>query len=80
LEEAFWIRGIAFNKAFWAPSRSFFSTDTLTFFTKDFTVDLIWRFRSLLFSFCLARLIADKWVAKIQPPFLHPHLLVFPQA
>jgi hypothetical protein len=28
-------------------------------------VVLMWRFRSLLFSFCLARLIADKWIAKI---------------
>jgi hypothetical protein len=65
LERAFWIKGIVFNKPFWAPSTSSFSTDALTFFMDDFTVDLIWRFRSLLFSFCLARLMADKWVAKI---------------
>ena len=42
---------------------------TLTFFTEDLTVDLIWRFRSLLFSFCLALLMTDKWIAKIEPPF-----------
>jgi len=69
LESAFWIRGIAFDKAFWAPSTSFLATATRTFFTEDFTVVLILRFRSLLFSFCLARLMADKWIAKIEPPF-----------
>jgi len=60
LEQAFWMRGITVNKAFLAPSTSFPSTATLTFFIEDFTVDLIWRFRSLLFSFCLARLMADR--------------------
>jgi hypothetical protein len=61
---------MTFNKAFWAPSTSFFSMATLTFFTEDFTVVLMWRFRSLLFSFCLARLMADRWIAKIESPFL----------
>jgi len=77
LESPFWIKGIAFDKAFRAPSTSFFAMAILTFFTEDFTVDLIWRFRSLLFSFCLALLIADKWVAKIRL-LSSPHPLPLP--
>jgi hypothetical protein len=30
------MRGVAFNKAFWAASTSFFSMATLTFFIKDY--------------------------------------------
>jgi len=88
LESAFWMRGIVFNKAFRAPSTSFFAMAVLTFFTEDFTVDLMWRFRSLLFSFCLARLMADRWIAKLSllfyrieelqiPKFLNPSIPKF---
>jgi hypothetical protein len=49
----------------------------LTFFTEDLTVDLIWRFRSLLFSFCLALLMTDKWIAKIRL-LSSPHWLPLP--
>jgi hypothetical protein len=70
LDWALWIKGIAFDKAFWAPSTSFFSIADLTLFTFDLTVDLTLRFRSRLFSFCLVRLIADKCVANVRPPYV----------
>jgi len=51
---------------------------SLTFLIEDFTVVLKLRFRSLLFSFCLARFSADRWVAKVYPPFF-PLTLPSPQ-
>jgi hypothetical protein len=65
LDCAFWISGIVFSRAFWAPSASFFSMAAVTVLIEDFTVVLMWRLRSLLFSACLALFIADRWVAKI---------------
>jgi hypothetical protein len=40
-ERALWIRGIAFDRAFWAPSRSFLLIAILTVLTEDFTVLLM---------------------------------------
>ena len=68
-EHPFWMSGIAFNRAFLAPSVSFSSIASRTFLTELFTVDSKLRFRTLPFSFCFALLIADGWIAKIQSPF-----------
>lgn len=58
-ERAFWMRGMVSKRPFWAPSISFFSIASRTFLIEVFTVDSIWRLRTLLISFCFALFIAD---------------------